>query len=92
FAHGTRGQVHDWGVIATPWGFAPEEIGVEVQLWQGDQDDRVPAHHAEFLAAAIPHSRLRILPGQGHMIAFTCIEQALGELTASEVTHHAGST
>ena len=91
FAHGTRGQVHDWGVIATPWGFAPEEIGVEVDVWQGDQDDRVPLHHAEHLAAAIPHSRLRILPGQGHMIAFICIEQALGELTASEVTHQAGS-
>jgi pimeloyl-ACP methyl ester carboxylesterase len=91
FAHGTRGQVHDWGVIATRWGFAPEEITVEVDVWQGDQDDRVPPHHAEHLAAAIPHSRLRILPGQGHMIAFTCIEQALGELTASAVTHQAGS-
>ena len=91
FAHGTRGQVHDWGVIATPWGFVPGEIGVEVDLWQGDQDDRVPPHHAEHLAAAIHHSRLRMLRGQGHMIAFTCIEQALGELTAREVTRQAGS-
>jgi pimeloyl-ACP methyl ester carboxylesterase len=91
FAHGTRGQVHDWGVLATPWGFVPEEIGVEVDLWEGDQDDRVPPHHAQYLAAAIRGSRLRMLRGQGHMIAFTCIEQALGELTAREVTRQAGS-
>lgn len=91
FAHGTRGQVHDWGVIAAPWGFRPEEIGVAVRLWQGDQDDRVPPHHAEHLAAAIPGSRLTILPGAGYMIAFTCIEQALRDVTAGEITHQADS-
>jgi pimeloyl-ACP methyl ester carboxylesterase len=91
FAGGTRGQVHDWGVIAAPWGFVPGEITVEVQLWQGDQDDRVPLHHAKHLAGAISGSRLRILRGEGHMIAFTHIEQALRELTASEVTHQASS-
>jgi pimeloyl-ACP methyl ester carboxylesterase len=83
FAQGTRGQVHDWGVIATPWGFRPEEITTEVHLWQGDQDDRVPPHHAEYLASAIPRSSLTMLRGEGHMIAFTCIEQALSQLTAS---------
>jgi pimeloyl-ACP methyl ester carboxylesterase len=77
FAQGTRGQVHDWGVLAAPWGFRPQEITTEVHLWQGDQDDRVPPHHAEHLASAIPRSRLTMLRGEGHMIAFTCIEQAL---------------
>jgi pimeloyl-ACP methyl ester carboxylesterase len=91
FAQGIRGQVHDWGVLAAPWGFVPGEITVEVDLWQGDQDNRVPLHHAQHLAAAIRGSRLRILRGQGHMIAFTCIEQALGELTAYQVAHQAGS-
>lgn len=91
FARGTRGQVHDWGVLAAPWGFVPGQIAVEVHLWQGDQDDRVPLHHAKHLAGAIRGSRIRILPGQGHMIAFTHIEQALRELTASEATHQAGS-
>ncbi len=81
FAQGTRGQVHDWGVIATPWGFHPGEITTEVHLWQGDQDDRVPPHHAEYLAHAIPHSRLTMLRGEGHMIAFTCIKEALSQLT-----------
>jgi pimeloyl-ACP methyl ester carboxylesterase len=84
FAQGTRGQVHDWGVIAAPWGFLPEEITAEVHLWQGDQDDRVPPHHAEHLASVIPHSRLTMLHGEGHMIAFTCIEQALGQLTTDQ--------
>jgi len=84
FIQGTRGQVHDWGVIAAPWGFRPQEITIEVHLWQGDQDDRVPPHHAEYLANAIPRSHLTVLRGQGHMIAFTCIEQALTQLTVGQ--------
>jgi pimeloyl-ACP methyl ester carboxylesterase len=84
FAQGTRGQVHDWGVIAAPWGFRPQQVTTEVHLWQGDQDDRVPPHHAQYLASAIPDSHLTILPGEGHMIAFTRIEQALGQLTADQ--------
>ena len=84
FAQGTRGQVHDWGIIATPWGFRPEQITTEVHLWQGDQDDRVPPHHAKHMAHAIPGSRLTMLRGEGHMIAFTCIEQALAQLTAGQ--------
>lgn len=82
FAHGTRGQIHDWGLIATPWGFRPEDIAVETFLWQGDQDDRVPPHHAEYLARAIRGSDLTMLRGEGHMIAFTCIEAALSQLAA----------
>jgi hypothetical protein len=34
FDQGTRGQVHDWGVIAAPWGFRPQQITIEVHLWQ----------------------------------------------------------
>jgi pimeloyl-ACP methyl ester carboxylesterase len=83
FAHGTRGQVHDWAVIAAPWGFRADEIQVEVQLWHGDADDRVPLHHAEYLAGAIPQCELAILQGEGHMIAFSHIEEILMALTES---------
>jgi pimeloyl-ACP methyl ester carboxylesterase len=86
FARGSRGQVHDWGLIAAPWGFRLEKIAVEVQLWQGDQDDRVPPHHAEHMARAIPHSRLTIVRGEGHMIAFTRIEEALRDVLVGGVT------
>jgi pimeloyl-ACP methyl ester carboxylesterase len=83
FAHGTRGQVHDWAVIASPWGFRPEEIPIEVQLWHGDNDDRVPLHHAEYLDGTIPHSTLATLQGEGHMIAFSHIEEIISALTAT---------
>jgi pimeloyl-ACP methyl ester carboxylesterase len=83
FARGTRGQVHDWAVIASPWGFRPDEIRVEVQLWHGDCDDRVPLHHAEYLDKAIPRSELAVLQGEGHMIAFSHIEEVLTALTAT---------
>jgi len=81
FSRGTRGQVHDWGIIASPWGFRPEQIQAAVHLWHGDQDDRVPPRHAEQLAAAIPRSHLTMLAGEGHMIAFSHIQQILLALT-----------
>jgi pimeloyl-ACP methyl ester carboxylesterase len=83
FAHGARGQVHDWAVIAAPWGFRPDEIQVEVQLWHGDADDRVPLHHAQYLAGSISQSELAILQGEGHMIAFSHVEEILIALTES---------
>ena len=46
FRQGVRGQVDDWGIIATPWGFDPEDIRVRVDLHHGGLDDRVPLHHA----------------------------------------------
>jgi pimeloyl-ACP methyl ester carboxylesterase len=83
FTQGTRGQVQDWGIIAAPWGFRPHDITVEVRLWQGDRDDRVPPHHAQYLADTIPHSELTLLRGEGHMIAFSCIEQTLALLASA---------
>ncbi len=83
FARGTRGQIHDWGLLARPWGFRPEDIAVQTFVWQGDQDDRVPPHHAEYLARAIGGSDLTMLRGEGHMIAFTCIEAVLSQLAGA---------
>jgi pimeloyl-ACP methyl ester carboxylesterase len=48
------------------WGFRLAEIGLEVSIFQGEQDWGIPVSEAEVLAAALPHSHLRLFPDAGH--------------------------
>ncbi len=77
FRQGVRGQVHDWAIIASPWGFRPEDIDVLVQLHHGLVDDRVPPLHARDLAARIPHCQLTEYQDEGHMLVFSHAEEIL---------------
>lgn len=64
----TKGVVDDYRVFGAPWGFRPEDIGVEVHLWQGDADELVPPAWAERLAEAIPGSTLHPVAGASHFL------------------------
>jgi pimeloyl-ACP methyl ester carboxylesterase len=77
FSQGVRGQVHDWGIIASPWGFRPEDIDVPVHLYHGGLDDRVPLHHARDLARRVPRCNLTEYPDEGHMLIFSHAEEIL---------------
>jgi pimeloyl-ACP methyl ester carboxylesterase len=77
FRQGSGGQVRDWRILATPWGFRPEDVRVPVGIFHGEIDDRVPLHHAEHLARTILDSHLTVYPGEGHMIIFERAEEFL---------------
>ena len=77
FRQGVRSQVHDWGIIASPWGFRPEDIDVPVHLYHGELDDRVPLHHARDLARRVPHCSLTEYPDEGHMLIFSHADEIL---------------
>jgi len=77
FRQGVRGQVRDWGIMASPWGFRPEEINVPIHLYHGGLDDRVPVDHARDLASRVPHANLTEYPNEGHMLIFSHVEEFL---------------
>jgi pimeloyl-ACP methyl ester carboxylesterase len=64
---GTRGVIGDYRIYGKPWGFELGRIGVEVGVWQGDEDREVPLADAEVLAELIPNGRLVVCPGEGHL-------------------------
>ncbi|MEC3917234.1 alpha/beta fold hydrolase [Nocardia sp. CDC160] len=69
FEQGSRGFATDIRLVFTrDWGFALTDVTVPVQVWHGDADGNVPADDAHRLAAALPHGRLHIVPGAGHLL------------------------
>jgi len=67
FQNGSEGWFEDDMVSVLPWGFALEDVGVEVWLWHGELDRLVPVSHGHYVAGRMPRCTGLFLPGDGHM-------------------------
>lgn len=61
----------DFILAANPWGFNLETIQPAVHIWNGVEDLNVPPAMAKYLATALPHNTIHLLPGTGHLCLFT---------------------
>ena len=98
-ASGVRGMIDDYLTYSRAWGFAPEEIEVEVHLWHGAADPLVPVEHALQLAIELRCCRVFLDPDEGHhffrrrlceILALLVDRQADTEIVPAPVTRHAG--
>ncbi len=62
------GVVEEYRAWARPWGFAPEDLAVPVDVWTGTDDQLVNPSWPHRLAERIPGATLKIRPG-GHFMA-----------------------
>jgi pimeloyl-ACP methyl ester carboxylesterase len=62
------GAVEEYRAWIRPWGFAPEDLTVPVDVWFGTQDELVDPSWPRRLASRIPNSTLNIRDG-GHFMA-----------------------
>jgi pimeloyl-ACP methyl ester carboxylesterase len=62
------GVVEEYRAWIRPWGFAPEDLGVPVDVWAGTRDELVNASWPHRLAKRIPGATLNIRDG-GHFLA-----------------------
>ena len=67
FRLGPAGVVDDLALELSPWGFALEEIQAHVHVWHGDDDALVPLDQGRYVAAAVPHATLTVIPRAGHL-------------------------
>jgi pimeloyl-ACP methyl ester carboxylesterase len=66
-APGVEGWLDDDYAFLAPWGFDPEQIGVPVLIWQGEEDLMVPPGHGAWLRAHIPTAEGAVMPREGHL-------------------------
>jgi hypothetical protein len=62
-----------------PWGFAPEDLEVPVDIWSGTDDELVHSDWPYRLAERIPGSILRLRTG-GHFVAQRHYREIFGTL------------
>ena len=67
FCRGTAGALHEFSLLALPWGFDLEGISVPLDIWHGRQDGVVPHAMGELLAEKAPNGRLHLIAGEGHV-------------------------
>jgi pimeloyl-ACP methyl ester carboxylesterase len=72
-------MVEDYRAWMRPWGFAPEDLTVPVDVWGGSDDELVPTHWPPALARRIPGATLNIRTG-GHFMAHLHYREILGTL------------
>ena len=64
----TAGHVEDYLAAMRPWGFAPEDLAVPVDVWGGADDKFLDPSWPAELARRIPGATLNTRPG-GHFMA-----------------------
>jgi pimeloyl-ACP methyl ester carboxylesterase len=77
FLHGSAGVVADYAAIAQPWGVDVSAIKGPMTIWHGDADPMVPLAHSTALASRVPHAKLTVWPGEGHLAVVTHVREIL---------------
>ncbi|MGZ4166665.1 MAG: alpha/beta fold hydrolase [Solirubrobacteraceae bacterium] len=65
-AYGVGGMIEDYLTYSRGWGFRPEDVQPEIQVWHGGLDPLVPIEHALQLAVSLPSCRIFVDPDEGH--------------------------
>jgi pimeloyl-ACP methyl ester carboxylesterase len=65
-AYGVGGMIEDYLTYSRGWGFRPEDVQPEIQVWHGGLDPLVPVEHALQLAVSLPACRIFVDPDEGH--------------------------
>jgi pimeloyl-ACP methyl ester carboxylesterase len=82
FLRGSAGVVADYAALAQPWGVDVAQTRTPMTIWHGDQDPMVPLAHSEALAALVPHARLTVWPGEGHLGPIAHVDDILAAIAS----------
>lgn len=78
---GTKGPIRDYKILGAPWGFDLDRVQAPVDLWIGTEDHSGPEDEQQRLAAAMPHAKLHVMEGEGHISCGPdCIAEILSTL------------
>ena len=64
---GAKGYAQDVINQARPWPFPLGDISLDVEVWQPEDDTSVPPVVGRYLSRNLPNTRVRFIPGAGHL-------------------------
>lgn len=73
-------MVEEYRAWARPWGFRPEDVGISVDLWYGQEDRLAPPSWRERLARRLPTAELHVVNTAGHLVAYDRRQEVLERL------------
>jgi pimeloyl-ACP methyl ester carboxylesterase len=74
------GAVEEYRAWVRPWGFAPEDLTVPVDVWAGTTDELVNPSWPQRLVSRIPNATLNVRDG-GHFLAHLYYREVFAALT-----------
>jgi len=77
FRSGYKGVEYDLELYTKDWGFELSQIKAPVYLWYGGDDKNVSLNMGKYYHSQIKGSKLKVYPGEGHLISRTHIEEIL---------------
>jgi pimeloyl-ACP methyl ester carboxylesterase len=81
FRQGADAYVEDHTINGSDWGHLLSRLTRPTRIWQGDDDNNVPAEATRWLADRIPGAELTIVPGAGHGFTDETWPEVYGWLT-----------
>lgn len=80
FRQGSDAYVEDHTIVGGPWSSLLPRLTRPTRIWQGEDDNNVPAPATRWLAEQIPGARLTLLPAGGHGLADDVVPEVYGWL------------
>jgi pimeloyl-ACP methyl ester carboxylesterase len=81
FRQGTDAYVADHLLVGGPWSDLLPRLARPTRIWQGDDDNSVPAESTRWMATRIPGAELEVLGGVGHGMTDELWPEIFGWLT-----------
>lgn len=81
YKNGITGDLDEWRIYVSPWGFELSEINRPINLWYGRYDKQAPYHMGQYMKNLLPQASLKVVEDGGHLSTINNhIEAILQEL------------
>lgn len=81
-------MIEDYLTYSRGWGFRPQKVACDVQVWHGGLDPLVPIEHALQLGVSLPACRVSVDPDEGHHFFRRRLEETMTVLLNPDRGRH----